>query len=131
MTPVSDRNPMRSSTRRLGLLLLVTVLGLPACDLSTEASFPNTEIFTVTLQIDGGGSGRVTSFPSGIACATGGQGTCSVDFLDGANVVLSPNPDDGSVFTGWSGSVCSGTDACTFTVRSAVTITATFETEGG
>ena len=117
-------------TRPARLLPVLALLVLPGCDLSTEASFPNTDIFRVTVKIDGGGSGQVTSFPSGIACATGGQGTCSVDFVDGANVVLSPNPDEGSVFTGWSGSGCSGTEACTFTVRSAITVTATFELQG-
>src|SRR5207249_3256882 len=36
-------------------------------------------------------------------------------------------PAAGSVFTGWSGGGCTGTGACTVTLTSATTITATFD----
>jgi hypothetical protein len=72
---------------------------------------------------EGTGSGTVTSAPAGIDCGTG----CSAGFAVGTMVTLSATPATGSVFAGWSGAGCSGTDPCTVRVDEAVTVTATFE----
>jgi hypothetical protein len=70
---------------------------------------------------DQGGSGVVTSTPSGIECAT----ECSAAFDQGAAVSLSATADDGSRFVGWSGA-CSGSAGCEVTMGVAESATATF-----
>src|SRR5436190_1729520 len=84
--------------------------------LTIESTFP------LTIIRAGSGVGAVTSTPSGISCGA----SCSANFLSGTAVVLTANPDATSVFTGWSGGGCSGTDPCTVTVTAATTVTATF-----
>jgi uncharacterized repeat protein (TIGR02543 family) len=70
----------------------------------------------------GSGNGVVTSVPSGIDCGS----NCIAEFDHGTEVVLSATAAPGSVFTGWSGSGCSGTDECVVTMTAARTVTATF-----
>lgn len=68
---------------------------------------------------NGIGSGRVTSAPSGIDCeinAHNSMGACAVRFAVGTVVVLTPEPDSGQAFLGWSGA-CTGTGACQITVQ--------------
>lgn len=50
---------------------------------------------------------------------------CSSE-LDGATITLEAEPDEGSVFVGWSGA-CAGTGPCTITVDSDREVIATFE----
>src|SRR5436190_1046919 len=88
--------------------------------LTIESTFP------LTIIRAGSGVGAVTSTPSGISCGA----SCSASFLSGTSVVLTANPDATSVFTGWSGGGCSGTDPCTVTVTAATTVTATFAPQG-
>ena len=68
-----------------------------------------------------GGSGVVTSTPTGIDCAT----ECSASFDQGAAVSLSATADDGSQFLGWSGG-CSGSTTCQVTMATAESVTAVF-----
>jgi len=90
-----------------------TVVGTFVVAVSTER---------LTVVKDGGGSGTVTSTPSGIACG----GVCSADFPTGDNVTLAAAPTGGSTFTGWNGGGCSGTGACVVTMTGALTVTASF-----
>jgi hypothetical protein len=55
-----------------------------------------------------GDAGTVRSDAGAIACRT----ECARNFDPGTNVTLTPDPDDGAVFLGWSGA-CSGTGPCT------------------
>lgn len=80
--------------------------------------------FTLTVTKAGGGSGKVTSSPSGINCGS----VCSGTFKQGKKVTLTAKADSGSLFTGWGGS-CSGTGSCSVVMNSDVTVTATFETK--
>jgi hypothetical protein len=82
---------------------------------------------TLTVSLDGTGSGTVASNPSGIDCGT----TCLVIFADGTEVTLHANALHAkraprSVFTGWSGD-CTGTGTCTVILDRAYKVTATFE----
>jgi len=52
---------------------------------------------TLTVVIDGEGSGRVTSVPGGINCS-GRQTRCSASFPTGTQVTLTAVPDSGSTF---------------------------------
>jgi uncharacterized repeat protein (TIGR02543 family) len=77
---------------------------------------------TLTVVTAGGGSGTVTSSPSGIDCGS----TCSAQFDAGSQVTLTAAAGSGSVFAGWSGG-CTGTGPCTVTMNADQTVTATFK----
>ncbi len=81
---------------------------------------PTQTCHTLTLSVAGTGSGTVTSSPPGISC----PGACEARF--GGQVTLTATPAAGSTFAGWSNGVCSGTGACTITMSSDETVSATF-----
>ena len=77
--------------------------------------------FQVSVATAGGGTGSVTSSPSGITC----PGTCTASFQNSVAVTLTATPGSGFTFVGWSGA-CTGTTAtCTVSPKSN-TATATF-----
>jgi hypothetical protein len=78
--------------------------------------------FTLTVEKAGAGTGTVTSDAGGIDCGT----TCSDSYVSGTSVTLTAVAGANSVFTGWSGGGCTGTDACLVTVSEVTTVTATF-----
>ncbi|HEU4683352.1 MAG TPA: hypothetical protein VFS39_02465 [Nitrospira sp.] len=80
-----------------------------------------TPSFTVTVVKQGSGQGTVTSSPAGIACGA----SCSAPFDSGITVSLVASAAAGSVFAGWSGGTCSGTDGCTVTGTAMVIATFT------
>jgi WD40 repeat protein len=80
---------------------------------------------TLTVSKDGTGSGTVSSAPAGINCG----GDCTEDFAADTVVTLTATATDGSEFTGWSGSGCSGTGVCIVTMSEARSVTATFDLE--
>src|SRR5205823_6565098 len=67
------------------------------------------------------GSGRITSTPGGLDCAT----SCSASFDAGTHLSLAATPSAGWQFAGWGGA-CSGTGACDLTVTADVSVSATF-----
>jgi hypothetical protein len=83
----------------------------------------NTNV-TLSVALEGGGSGIVTSNPAGVNCLP----TCSADFTPGSSVTLTATPSAASVFAGWSGA-CTGTGTCTVTMDSAKSVTATFNVD--
>lgn len=78
---------------------------------------------TLAVTKSGLGSGRVVSSLSGIDCGP----TCRVGFEKNTRVALTPIPDSGSVFTGWTGG-CRGRGQCSIVMRSDVAVGAMFET---
>ncbi|WP_347158072.1 InlB B-repeat-containing protein [Pontibacter chitinilyticus] len=63
--------------------------------------------------------------------ATNGSGTASqspqqVNYASGSSVTLTATPTAGYTFSGWSGSVISSTNPLTITIKSNITLTATF-----
>src|SRR5581483_11617708 len=80
---------------------------------------PTTETLTVTVA----GNGRVRG--AGVDCQ--GPATCVVEEPQDATVTLRADADSGYVFTGWSGSSCTGAgETCTVTMDVARTVVATF-----
>ena len=78
--------------------------------------------YLLTTSLSGTGTGTVTSSPAGIVCGA----DCSELYDANTVVTLTALPSPGSVFTGWSGSGCSGTGTCVVTMDAAKTVTATF-----
>ncbi|WP_447962503.1 FG-GAP-like repeat-containing protein [Nitrospira sp. Ecomares 2.1] len=80
----------------------------------------------VTLQVitKGAGSGTVTSNPAGISCGT----DCSESYASGTVMTLFASSKRGSLFLGWSGGGCSGTDPCVLTPTTNTIVSATFTT---
>jgi hypothetical protein len=67
------------------------------------------------------GSGTVTSEPSGIDCGS----ECLASYPEGTAVTLTASPATDSVFMGWTGDSCTGTDPCTVTLTEMATVTVT------
>jgi hypothetical protein len=121
---VSGRTARRR--RRVGLLapaaaMVVSVLLLlPA----TAGARPSAAALTQTLTviIDGSGSGHVFDSWGKISCSS----SCSADYESGTDVLLfAPADSPGSVFAGWSGE-CTGMGSCDVIMDQARTVTATF-----
>jgi YVTN family beta-propeller protein len=94
-----------------------------SADTTVTATFkqkPTTNMLSVALT--GGGSGTVTSTPSGINCGP----TCTASFDTGTQITLSAAAASGSTFAGWSGGGCSGTNGCTLTLNADTIVTASF-----
>ena len=92
------------------------------CDVGAfeaAAAPPVQHLLSVT--VDGAGAGTVTSVPAGIAC----PGDCSESWDLTQSVELTPTPDPGSYFIGWSGA-CTGSGACSFVMSVDRAVTATF-----
>lgn len=92
---------------------------------SVLASFTQPQ-FTLSVSKAGGGTGTVTSVPSGISCGS----MCSAAFGSGAVVTLIATPSAGNVFAGWSGA-CAGTGSCVVTVNADTSVTASFSASPG
>jgi hypothetical protein len=67
----------------------------------------------------------VSSTPAGIDCPE----DCERDFIRRSEVVLTPEPADGSRFTGWT-RACRGSDPCRLRLRRDRTVQATFRKQG-
>jgi 6-phosphogluconolactonase (cycloisomerase 2 family) len=90
--------------------------GLPRAQASKQVVIPPARALTVTVN----GPGKVTG--TGISC----PGDCTDTYGDGASVTLTASPSDGGSFLGWGGA-CTGFGACTVTMHSDETLTASFE----
>lgn len=93
-------------------------------DRTVTANFKEVEILTMDVQ--GDGSGTVTSLPAGINC----PGDCDEIFDHGTAVTLTAAVDAGTVFDGWVGGGCSGTNDCDLTMDENVAIVALCNLEG-
>jgi hypothetical protein len=78
--------------------------------------------YSVNTSKSGLGFGTIQSNPSGIDCGI----DCIENFAEGTLITLTASPNVGSTFAGWSGSGCSGTGNCSFTINSNQTINAMF-----
>jgi phospholipase C len=99
---------------------LVLFLGL--CGMSCIAGAATSVQLTVKNAGAGAGAGRVISTPAGIDC----PGRCTASFPAGTTVVLTPAPEPGITFAGWSGP-CTGMGTCKLTLGESTTAAPTFE----
>jgi uncharacterized repeat protein (TIGR02543 family) len=96
--------------------------------------------FSLAVQLQGGGSGLVSSIPEGIGQTAACQivngvlipnADCSASYPTGTVVTLTAVPTTGFLFVGWSGSgsgACAGTSTltCVVTMDAAKTVVASF-----
>lgn len=99
------------------LLLLGVVAGCGEVANNPDAAIAPT-MRTVTIAVNGNGTGSVTSTPAGINCGT----KCSAEFAEGTSITLSALPTNGSQFLGWAGGSCAGTGDCTIVVSADITV---------
>ena len=79
----------------------------------------------LSVQWVGSGTGTVSSSPTGEECDS--AGTCRHTWLTGTSVTLTVNPGPNTMFTGWSGNGCSGTQlTCTLTMDQDRSVIANF-----
>jgi len=79
--------------------------------------------YLLNIQIQGNGSGTVTSTPAGINCGS----DCQENYNSGTTVTLTATPLQGSTFSGWQGA-CSGQNStCQFTMNQDKNVVAVFE----
>ncbi len=79
---------------------------------------------TLTLDFAGGGSGFVTSTPSGLSCFSTDV-SCVTSFPTGTPVTLTATPSPPSTSVAWSVSGCSGA-SCSFALQDDTIVTVTF-----
>jgi hypothetical protein len=102
--------------------------GTASCSVTMSAAMNVTANFTqiptnmLTIAETGGGTGMVTSNPSGINCGS----TCMASFTTGTQITLVGKKTGNSTFAGWSGGQCVGTQPCTLTLNADTTVTANF-----
>jgi PKD repeat protein len=80
-------------------------------------------VYNLTITKTGSGNGRVTGSPTGIDCGN----DCTEEYQAGSLVNLTPSPDAGSEFNGWTEGDCTGIGDCMVTVNIDTSITATFD----
>jgi hypothetical protein len=96
-------------------------IGGPGVDNPPASSTPRNRV-VLTVQIEGGGTGRVLVDPRGATCSD----TCEHDFATGTRVSVTADAAKGSRFDGWS-EACTGKDRCSFVMDRSRSITAAFE----
>jgi len=80
-----------------------------------------------TISVTVMGAGTVTDNRNKIDCGE----DCVGVYGNNTSVTLTATPDAGNIFTGWSGSGCSGTSTCTINVTVQHTVQATFSGTSG
>lgn len=88
---------------------------------TVQAKFDK-KIYQLTVKKLGTGTGTVKSTPAGIDCGA----TCNANFNYGTLVTLTPTPDAGSLFTGWTGA-CSGNGDCQVNMNAVQSVQAIFD----
>lgn len=92
---------------------------------TVTATFNTAVMYTLTIQKAGTGSGLVTDDSWQIDCGD----TCSASYEAGTTVELTAEPDTGSMFAGWSGSINAATVTTSVVMNGNKNITATFNTQ--
>jgi len=93
-------------------------------DRTVTAAFTGGDLLQISFNPLASGSGIVTmTSPVSTSFNTDFQ----THIMNQSTVSLTGEPDQFSIFTGWSGGVCSGTADCQFTINGTTTVIATFD----
>ena len=114
-TPVNENtNPQGSPGQAGGLY-----------DAGADEVYANVgeDMFLLSVERLGAGSGSIVSTPIGIACGT----DCSEVYFNETVVTLFANPSSGSEFIGWSGCPLPNGNECLISVEEPATVGATFQ----
>ena len=110
-----------------------TCTGTEPCTVSidkattVQALFVGDYMLKVIAQSKKGGTGLVSSTPSGISCSTGSTAGCEAFYGYGQEVTLSASADTGSTFLGWApAKLCPGTGVCIVPMDKKRTVKAVF-----
>jgi hypothetical protein len=125
---VDRARPGINAAVRSFLVIVALAAGTLACAAGAVEAATTPATYQLTVNAGGDGSGTIRG--SSIDCyPQDGKpvGPCEITENAGNTVTLTATADQGSVFTGWSGGGCSGTGACTVTLSSNVTVTASFK----
>ena len=98
---------------------------------TVTASFTRDHALRLTVEKKrSSSSGRVTSSPAGLSCATAASGTadtrCLAHFVSGTLVRLTAIPAPGTSFAGWAGACSGSARTCTVSMSASRNATATF-----
>ena len=89
-------------------------------DRSVSAAFDLNQ-YTLTVTKPGTGSGIING--TGIDCGS----DCTGAYAHGQVITLTASAEPDSIFGGWTGGGCSGTDICVVTITNDITVAATFD----
>ncbi|MFZ5484710.1 MAG: IPTL-CTERM sorting domain-containing protein [Pseudomonadota bacterium] len=89
-------------------------------------------LVSLTVNKTGATQGSVVSVPAGISVSCLGDCSDALNYPDGSEVILYASAPAGSIFTGWSGGSCSGTEpSCSVTLSGNTVVTASFSAPFG
>jgi len=98
--------------------------GIKSCTIALNQAITVTALFNkvhqLTIVKEGLGSGQIEA--QGVNCGI----DCSEIYKEGTTITLSAVENRGSLFAGWSGGGCSGTDSCVVIMNQATVVTALF-----
>ncbi len=77
---------------------------------------------SLTVTPAGTGAGTVTSSPTGLSCGA----ACSASYPGFTSVTLTASAAPGSIFSGWGGACTGSSSTCTVSMKSNLSVTATF-----
>ena len=100
-----------------------TITATDGSGASASTTLTVRELFTLSVIRSGAGIGSVSSTPPGISCGT----DCSEPYDSSSSVTLTATAASGSTFFGWIGCDSVSGATCTVTMRTARTVTATFD----
>lgn len=120
-----------SGTCQIEITLTPSSLGQKTAILTIPSNDPDTPSLNIsmsgkgigymlTVNKNGTSTGTVTA--TGINCGS----DCTEEYMSGASITLTAQPDTCSTFAGWSEGGCSGTGTCTITMNADATVTATY-----
>ncbi len=104
---------------------ICTVSVTEATTVTANFNLASTTTYPLAVKKDGNGSGRFVSHPLGQSCSTTCPGHTKT-YPSGAILSFTAIADSDSVFDGWTGGDCGGTETCTVTLDEATTLVAKF-----
>lgn len=118
-----DTNKSSGGLSSSGALVTGFMTGNVVCFTSTSGGGAGSPALTATFL--GGGSGSISSSPTGLSCSS--PSPCLAQFASGSAVTLTATPNSGSAFGSWLDcDTPASTNPCVVTMSTNRTVTVTF-----